>query len=152
MRLNAQAEQKASQSRGKVPSTGTAYPSGIAIKGEDGRKNRGAQEGDHSIQSGLGMKSVMGLSREQDGGACIDKIEHLDHMLLLAFGVGRDRGGILKIHLDLLKWFTRLERLVRALRGSQDIPKFAQDFPDGACRSRRDNPLCGQISIAMQII
>jgi len=36
---------------------------------------------------GFRMKIIMGLGREQNGGASIDKIEHLDDMLVLAFWI-----------------------------------------------------------------
>jgi hypothetical protein len=81
---------------------------------------------------GFRMKIITGLSAEQNGGPGIDKIEHLDDMLLFALGISGDAGGILKIHLDLLEWFTRLQRLVRALGGIENASELAQDFPDGA--------------------
>src|SRR5712691_304113 len=130
MRLNAQTKQKSPECGWKITTTGTAHPARIAIKGKHGREAIRAQEGDNAFQSGFRMKIIMGLSTEQNGGACIDKIEHLDDMLLLAFGISGDGGGILEIHLDLLEWFTRLQWLVRALWGIEDASKLSQDFPD----------------------
>ena len=139
--LNAQTQQKAPQCRGKIPATGTAHPARITIKSQHGRQAIRAQEGGHGFQSGFRMKIIMRLSTEHNGGACIDKIEHLDDMLVLALGISGDSGGILEIHLDLLEWFTRLHWLVRALRGIEDASELAQDFPDGPRGAWRDKAL-----------
>ena len=58
----------------------------------------------------------------------------------------------MRIHLDLLEWFTRFHWLVRALRGIEDASQLAQDFPDGPRGAWRDNALSLQVRIAVQII
>ena len=36
------------------------------------------------LEGGFGMKVLMGLSRKQDGGSSIDKVQDLNHMLVFA--------------------------------------------------------------------
>src|SRR6266699_1550852 len=128
LRFNAQTQQKAPQGRGKITATGTAHPARITIKGQHGRQAIRAQEGDHGFQSGFRMKIITGLSTEQNRGPGIDKIEHLDDMLLFALGISGDAGGIFEIHLDLLEWFTRRQWDVACARGDREYIRACAGF------------------------
>ena len=44
------------------------------------------------------------VTGDEDGGALVDDVEGLDHMLLFTLGVSRDRGGIFVVELPLVHW------------------------------------------------
>ena len=47
------------------------------------------------------------VTGDEDGGALVDDVEGLDHMVLFPLGVSRDRGGIFVVELPLLHWLGR---------------------------------------------
>jgi hypothetical protein len=63
-RLNLDAEQKAPQGRGKIPSTGPADPARIMVKRHVFGTTMLTQELNHRLQSRLGVEILMGLGRE----------------------------------------------------------------------------------------
>src|SRR5260221_6349186 len=65
-RLTLDAEQKAPQGRGKIPSTGPSYPARIMVKRHVFGTTMLTQELNHRLQSRLGVEILMGLGREQD--------------------------------------------------------------------------------------
>src|SRR5258708_5349329 len=65
-RLNLDAEQKAPQGRGKIPSTGPSYPARIMVKGHVFGTTMLTQELNHRLQSRLGVQILMGPGRELD--------------------------------------------------------------------------------------
>ena len=134
--LNSKTQEAAHQRRREIAATGAADEAGIVIKGEQTRPSVLAQEMHHGFQCGLGVEIGMDLGIEQEGGPRIDKIADLHHVLSFAVRVGGNRGGIFEIHLHLLQWLTRLQRLAFALRGVQDAAQLAQNFPHRACGAR----------------
>jgi hypothetical protein len=81
------------------------------------------------------MEVGMDMAFEYHRGANIDDIQDLDHMLLFAKGIGRNRGCIFEVNLPVDQ---RVGPLLRfwAVHGAGENPiVFAQDFPDGARRA-----------------
>ncbi len=97
------------------------------------------------------MKIIVGLSAEQDGGPCIDTIEHLNHVLSFAdHGSAGTVEASLRIHLHFLQWLTRFQGLVPTLRLIQERALLSENFPDRACGARRHDLLSGKLRVAMQ--
>ena len=84
--LNAHAEQKTDQRRGKIVSRESPDEARIAIKRHVMRAAVRLQKAQHRFQNGLRMEIGADLSIEQDRSTGIDEIEDLHYMLLLPAG------------------------------------------------------------------
>ena len=73
-------------------------------------------------------------------------------MLLLAVGLGGDRGDILEIELPAGHGGRPLDRVVPPLAGEGDAPIVAQDLPHRAGGARQAQPRGGEVGIAPKII
>jgi hypothetical protein len=127
VRLDTQAKEKATQGRREISPGRTPYPPRVSIKSHHWGQAVLPQERYHPLEGGFGMKVLMGLCAEQDGSPCIDKVEHLYHMVLLAFWIGGNSARIFKIHLNLLQRLAQLQGLVAAGRLIENTPFFPQD-------------------------
>ena len=96
--------QKTPQGGRNVPCRSTAHPSGVAIKGQEAWAAIPLQEGPPRLKDRFRSEVIAHHCLQQDGGASIDKVEHLHHVLPLLIGVAWRNGSILQIHLDLLQW------------------------------------------------
>jgi hypothetical protein len=130
----------------------TADPTSIAIKGHLTRAPIASKEVYDPFQGGFRVKIRTSLGLEPGGRSSIHKIEHLHHMLLLAVGIRRYAGRILKIELNLFQRIRALLGSVMAMRCIQDASKLAQDAPDGSCGARKGHTLRLQLLVPMQVV
>jgi hypothetical protein len=92
-----------------------------------------AQEGDHHFQCRLLMEIFSGLSPQSNRGSGIDKITHLDYMLLLAAAElcsGEIQPISLRIHLDLLQWLSEFIGVRRLYVPRHQTPRGVQELED----------------------
>ena len=79
------------------------------------------------------MKIGLDWCIQQNGGACIDKIEDFNNMLLLACRIRGDAGNVFEIHLDFFERLGTLDGLALAAPVVRDAIVSGQDLPNGAC-------------------
>jgi hypothetical protein len=105
--LNAQAEQKAHERRGKVASARAADPPRVTIEGKHSGQTILAQKLDDGLQSRFCRELLVDWRIEPDGCPSIDKIAGFHDMLTLAFWISRHGRVIFEIDLDFLHGITR---------------------------------------------
>jgi hypothetical protein len=86
---------RAHQGSREVTALGCSYESRVSrSRVMEVGKPCGAERLGHSGKGGFCGKIGAHMVSHQHGGACIDDIEFLDHVLLFAMGIRRDAGGV----------------------------------------------------------
>ncbi len=86
----------------------------------------------HRLQKRFGMEIGMSHPFEPDRGACVHKISHFDHMLLLALRISRNGHGIFEIQLHFLAWVFEVLWSALAAVVEGDTPMGSQNLPHGS--------------------
>src|SRR5215469_6329287 len=79
--------EKSHQCGGEIPSGRAADKAGVIVKGEQSRQAMLAQKLGHHLEERLSIELGPDLPMQPDGGACIDEVGNLDHMLALALWI-----------------------------------------------------------------
>jgi hypothetical protein len=116
----------AHQGRREVTALGRSYESRVSRSRVMELGNPcGAERLRHSGEGGLCGKIGAHMVSHQHGGAFIDDIERLDHMLLFAMWISWNAGGVFKVELPRLA----SARDVRGARVSWEGEKRCVRFP-----------------------
>src|SRR5919202_269149 len=150
--LDPQAMQQAHQRRGEIAALRAAHEARIAIQGDRLWEALRAEGVDDRLEGRLGREILADLGVDEDRGADIHGIEHLDHALLFALTLRPHGRDVLEIELPGAHRLRALDGLMPPLTGTGDAAMLAQDLPDGAGRARQAQALRLEGWILAQVI
>src|SRR5262249_22236317 len=110
--LDHKAQPEAQERRGTLALMALSHKAWVAVDRDHVRQPLVCDNRSGSLDGAGHGKITPRLSRDQDGGAHIDDIENLDHVLLLALWLRRNSRGILKVQLPTLQGFGTFDTLM----------------------------------------
>jgi hypothetical protein len=152
MRNHPHTPEEAYQRGGEIASGRAANQAGVIVKGEHAGQAMLAQKlGDH-LEEGFRIELGPDLPMQPDGGASIDEVGNLHHMLLFPFWISRHLTSIFEVELDFLPPLAQLQGLGLASVVLVDAARLAQNLPDRRLRAWQAYTSVFECGIAVDVI
>jgi hypothetical protein len=150
-RFHPQAVPEAYERAGEVAPAGGPDQARVTVKARHLRQPILPQCLHDRCTHGLRRVVLAGLDAESDGGANIDEVERLSHVLLLAVGIRWHPVRVLEVELPAFQRTGAVHRHMEAEWTVADPPMLGEELPDGAGRAGQAQPLSKQVLLAVEV-